>query len=79
MMPNAPSGFYTCIAPIRMMSLKASEESKVSFFSINLLTQLTQIIRILGQAILVYKPISLLHVLKLSCSLFGPIQKYATF
>ena len=32
MMPNAPNGFYTSIAPIRMMSLKASEESKVSFF-----------------------------------------------
>merc|ERR1712086_31204 len=25
MMPNAPNGFYTCIAPIRMMSLKSSE------------------------------------------------------
>ena len=32
MMPNAPNGFYTCIAPIRMMSLKSSEESKVGFF-----------------------------------------------
>jgi len=29
MMPNAPNGFYTCIAPIRMMSLKSSEESKM--------------------------------------------------
>ena len=29
MMPNASNGFYTCIAPIRMMSLKSSEESKV--------------------------------------------------
>ena len=32
MKPNVPNSFYTCIAPIRMMSLKSMGESKMDLW-----------------------------------------------